>query len=414
MPSSLTRAAFLTRTIVPLLPRHGLTLEQLALFAADAALALEAAGLLATKPKPQPPNPLPELPPVVDGLPGGLPVVEDTIPAPEPEPLWKPTRDQVRAVTAAIALDREWFSLFFLSWDDAKQDRYITECHRRGLTHVLVLFSGGYRERFPYFDLWNDIPRLRRGLEKLLRARLIPVLVGANAELAQNAPRNFGRLAVTGLSTGLREGAAGRRAVMRAADDIATRIIKQWRKTLPQVADLLPMAIPAVEQNDFLTPEAQHALAIALAELLPDAYRAIWFTGDRCHGDHNRGTGPDGQPPKAWKPEPDENNPGKLKAGVTGYWPATPAHALWYQSDKWRDRRAMVDDLGDVSVRVDGRVQVPGKTAPYPGMERDVIFGEAQAEQILSGEVTYNGTRDVVAAALTVPGISGTGEGNPA
>lgn len=327
-------------------------------------------------------------------------------PGPTPTPDWFPTRDQVRAFKGALALDQVWFSLFFLSWDEDKQDRYLARCHELGLTHVVVLFSGGYRDRFPYFNLWDDIPALRRGLTKLLRARLIPVLCAANAELAGRALTRT--TPARELSAGLREGSRALGA--RGGEDIAAKIIAQWERTLPQVGDLLPAAIPAVEQNDFLSPDAQHRLALALARLLPDAYRLIWFTGDRCHGDHNRGTGPDGQPPAAWKPTPDENNPGKLKASVTGYWPATPAHANFYQSDKWQDVRAFVDDLGDVSVRVNGRVPVPGKTAPYPGMQRDVLYGEGPAEAILNGSTTYAATRHLAAAALAVPGITGFGD----
>lgn len=381
-PSRAVRYAGAVDELLPLLAKHGLTLEQLVGAGAQAIPVLERHGIRIGA-RPRPPVPFPELPEVLPGVPDGLEVVDDPIPAPDsPEvPLWRPTRAEVRAWRSALALDRELFSLFFLSWPEAKQDRYIAMCHERGLTHVVILFSGGYRDRFPSFNLWGDVPAIRRGLERLLRARLIPVLCASNQELAG-----------------------------RGGMDVARAIVRTWAGTLPHVADLLPAATPGVEFNDYLTPEAQHEITVALAAFLPDAYRLVWFTDDRCHGDHNRGSGPDGQPPAAWHPEPDPNNPGKLRASVLGYWPATPADGLFYQSGKWRDLPAFVDDLGDVSVRVNGRLEVPGKSALYPGMGRDVVFGEGPAEQILDGSTTYADTEPVRAAARRVPGITGTGD----
>lgn len=359
---------------------------------------------------------------------------------------WLPTRAQVADWNGGIAYDRDNFSPFCLSFSEERWRAFIARTKQLKLTHVIVMLSGEYRGRFSWFWLWDDVPAVRRRLRELLDARLIPVLWAANGESFR--ARQLGvdatdAMQMAALDARVRRGMAlGRGAdVVRreggpslavepgvplnvlltgaygfqrdTARSAAGRSLESvWRQVLPQLSDLLPAAVPAPEMNDIWTPAEQHSRTLLLRELLPSAYLATHLTRGRCHGDHNRGTGPAGEPPKEWRPEPDPNNPGHLRAGVVGYYAATPVDACFYNIpyEHLEDEGALVDDLGDVSVRVNGRVPVPGKTAPYPGVRRDVIAGEFAAEWVLRGDWTWERGASLRRAARRVPGITGTGD----
>lgn len=347
----------------------------------------------------------------------------------------------MRRFRGAIALDENAFVPFCLAWQDEALHDLCRRFVAMQLTHVIVMLSGEYRGKFPWFWLWDSPLEIRRKLAIIRSYGLLTVLWAANGEsfrarqlgidardiglgditetdpliplvrdgeeiglIRRGVPLNL-RLTTADGFFGPRTRGVGKLAFGDSLEAV-------WRRTLPDIADLIDVAVPAPEMNDIWSPADQHRYTVLLAELLPNAYRLVHFTRGRCHGDHNRGTGPDGQPPAAWDPKPDPNNPGLLMSNVVGYWRNTPAHGLYYNVpyDHFEDHRAFVDDLGDVSVRVNGRMPVPGKHAPYPGMERDVIFGEAAAEYVLQRRWSYAQGARLRELALSVPGITGYGD----
>jgi len=347
-----------------------------------------------------------------------------------------PSREEAYAAPGAIALTREIFSPFLFAQPEATRQAWYAAFRAAGLRRLIVMLSGEYRGRFPWFWLWDDVPAIRRLLTEVIAEGFVPLLWAANGEsfrarqLAADATDilsrslswdtvpsgdviddDEGRLVVArsgiSLNTFLTgpQGFLGPRASMARA--LGDPLEATWRRVLPAIADLVPMAVPAPEMNDIWTPQQQHDRTVLLHELMSQTAIGVHFTRGRCHGDHNRGTGPDGQPPAAWKPEDDPNNPGKQKAGVVGYYSGSPVHFNFYNApyDHLGDVRRFMDDLGDVAVRVDGRVLVPGKSAPYPGMRRVVIYGEGPAEWVLRGDWSWSRGEDLRRAA-SVPWLS--------
>lgn len=333
----------------------------------------------------------------------------DPPPPPSGDVWW--TRQDIIDWRGGIAFDEELFSPFYLSWDAERRRRFRARCKALGVTHVIVMLSGEYRGRFPWFSLWGraQTSRVLDLLGELLADRLMPVLWAANGESFTAGARRIDatdRAAGTPLNVFL----------VGAGDMFARRVGQpleaMWDESLPPLAPVLGAAMPAPEMNDIWTPTQQHDRTVLLRRLLPSTYLLVHFTRARSHGDHNRGTGPAGQPPAAWNPVPDENNPGFLRVMLPDYWRATPVEGLYYNAPyhHLEDLAAFTDDLGDVSVRVNGRVPVPGKTAPYPGQGRDVVYGEGPAEWVLQGRWTWERGRALREAALTVPGITGWGD----
>ncbi|MCL4848756.1 MAG: hypothetical protein KJ066_19580 [Acidobacteria bacterium] len=333
----------------------------------------------------------------------------DPPPPPSGDVWW--TRQDIIDWRGGIAFDEELFSPFYLSWDAERRRRFRARCKALGATHVIVMLSGEYRGRFPWFSLWGraQTSRVLDLLGELLADRLMPVLWAANGESFTAGARRIDatdRAAGTPLNVFL----------VGAGDMFARRVGQpleaMWDESLPPLAPVLGAAMPAPEMNDIWTPEEQHHRTVLLRRLLPSTYLLVHFTRARSHGDHNRGTGPVGQPPPEWNPVPDDNNPGLLRVRLPDYWRATPVEGLYYNAPyhHLEDLAAFTDDLGDVSVRVNGRVPVPGKTAPYPGMGRDVIYGEGPAEWVLQGHWTWQDGQRLREAALSVPGITGWGD----
>lgn len=353
-------------------------------------------------------------------------------------PAWYPTKEEAAKLRAAIALDQQFFSPFCLSFPEPLWQGFINRTKAADLTHVYVMLSGEYRGRFSWFSLWDNIPFVRKRLRELLDAHIIPILWAANGESFRASQLRADAMDVErralarpsydyvdrdGVLVPVLQGVplnayltsiAGFNAPRVAAltEYLPDTLEEIWQRVLPQLADLLPIAVPAPEMNDIWTPQQQHDRTVLLRSLLPQSLIWVHFTRGRAHGDHNRGTGPDGQPPTAWKPTADENNPGKLKAGVVGYWGATPADGLFYNMpyDHLESVVLFRDDLGDVAVRVDGRMPVPGKSAPYPGQRRAVYYGEGPAEWVLAGSWRYDDGQALRDWVNQQSWLSGTGD----
>lgn len=331
------------------------------------------------------------------------------------------------------------FSPFYLSRPDVERAHWRAVWKRHRLTRMIVMLSGEYRGKWPWFWLWNNVPLVRERLIELRTDGIRPVLWAANGESfrarqlnadatdigprAAAAPDVVDVIDRDGVTVVARLGvpintflttAAGfdRRRVSRSAVH-GDPLEQVWRETLPQIADLFGEAMGAPEMNDIWTPEEQHRRTQLLAELMPSTRIGAHFTRARCHGDNNRGTGPVGPPPAAWSPEPDPDNPGQLRATLPGYYKGSPFVKFCYYNvpyEHLEDQAAFVSDLGDVSVRVNGRVVVPGKHAPYAGMGRDCICGEMFAEWVLQGRVTYAHGAPWRKLALAAPGWTGIGD----
>lgn len=338
------------------------------------------------------------------------------VPPPPPPPGQWP-REQVAKMRTGIALDQEFFSAFALSWENAKIIRFIDKLKALGLTHAIVMFSGEYRGRFPWFDLWDQPDTIKRKLDLFITRGIMPILWAANGESFAAGQRRIdatdAEKAITGVPLNvLLTGAGGFRARDgRLSRSTGMTVEYAWERTIPPVRDWLAAVVPAPEMNDIWTPEEQHSRTVLLRQLCPQHYLAVHLTRKRPHGDHNRGTGPAGNPPAAWNPRCCDDA-GRQYVTLPDYYNATPCDAIWYNTgyEELENIPAFVDDLGDVSVRVNGRVPVPGKTAPYPGMGRDVIYGEGPAEWVLQGRWTWQDGQRLREAALSVPGITGWGD----
>ena len=316
----------------------------------------------------------------------------------EGDPSWEVRR----AWHGTIALDRETFVPFCLSWEAARWRTFLDRYQSAGLTHVYVQVRGRYRAQGD-FDLRGNLDVVESRLRELRERRLVPILWASTGEWHGNN---------------------------------AAAILADWARMLharPTLGALLPIVVPGPEFNDYLDPVNQHELIVGLARLFPGAYRVLHFTPGVGHG------GPTQEPHFPKGPLPAAWGDGSFAAFWSAYRDGT-VHALAYNMPRderdnvfrigdWnaeiarRDREAQQDMArrGDTHKAVYSLKQATRRlltmvpryedAAAYPPVGSfDCVLGEFGAHDVLHGHRRWQDGEELRRLARQVPGITGTGD----
>jgi hypothetical protein len=194
-------------------------------------------------------------------------------------------------------------------------------------------------------------------------------------------------------------------------DDYAG-ILRDWVRLLPPLADLIDIAIPGPEFNDFLTPRGQHETILAMELLLPDALRLVHFTRSRSHGAHVIAGHPSGPIPSEWHPYVDDH--GIETASFEGFWnwAKDHCHGLAYNVDypHLTNEATFRQDIGDISERITG-MDIPWVGSPnHYAYRLYMAVAELAGEWVLNAGWTYEQQQRLRNIALAVPGVSGVGD----
>lgn len=339
-------------------------------------------------------------------------------PAPPVSPRDWPSRDQVRRVRGLFSLGPGEFSYWSAVYSDAQFDDLCRRSEARGDTHVLIgLHSHGYGGNPPF-----DVRKAKRpgswrvwpgDDDEGLRSRASRFLSGESK--AEIAARRAAQLLARGFvpTFVLHDDDAATAPQHERAD----RYEFMWRRAAPFIRPVAPFVLPAFEWNDHLTPKQQDRLLRVLAELFPDAYRLVTFTDDRWALWYDLG-----HPEAQYKDDPVWGLPG----GKAEYqWWQTMngiVHGLAYQApwDQINDHRALRERLATISIRLTGARQpefpdvdrdAMNKFGGVPAGAFDVVYWEGPAEWVISGRRDVAWADRAGAAALTVPGVIGAGDG---
>lgn len=305
-----------------------------------------------------------------------------------PTVIQRPTRDAVRAIRGLFAPKPGWFDYFLAAYPLDTFHAIIDEHLKRGDTHVLIgLQSNGYRH-LRGFNFWSDPTPVIDRVKIIRAAGLIPTWV-LHDDLAASARVEY-------------------RAEVYA---------DHWDEVADAIRPWVDIVIPAFEWNDHLRPADQDRLLRHLAALFPDAYRLVTFTDDRWAGAAAaQSSHPDGPLPASWR------------GGEYGFWVAMRGvvHGLAFQagldqidSDKGR-YRVLRGRLAELVLRLNGTRQpdfpdaerdFDQKFGGVPAGDFDVHLWEGGAEWMFQGSRGPAWGDLAGAAALTVPGVIGAGDG---